>query len=728
MEETAPEPEPAAAQPGEAQASAAKPKPGLAERVKAWGDAATALFKAALLAGAILIVGAIAFVVGWRDLHERVLVVDVSADAEKTLRQLGADIDLRLALLDAINERVAGVQQIVAVQGLSFADGAQSDAVSFKPFGLELSTDDVSRMLDLLLGRPKRPALRLELLCAPLACTDPALRQATLVMHLSGPNGSRNAAFPVVLGTRALGRNLHQAIDRIADLMLEQNEPLIASVLFLNRPMAQMIFADQYLSDLVRAQGAAVAGRRPGDGGCLADLVIGDSLIVRGELAAGIAAERRAGAGTNPVCQAHGETNVVFTLVGFALCSPYPQVRRYAHDQVLQSKAHLAALGNPRVGNGDPASFRVPLANVEADMMLVLENAGPAGSRTVCVANPPLQSVPGSTVAAQLEALLRSAQAALPPEPTTLMQHEFLELFWRAMESAVPRDDLAGRLSLGRSLLEMVRRYEVDDPHPRALFVLEGRIATGMALALFQALDAKPANPERQARLAAAVGPDDAIGQTEPSMILATAVDTHLRSAAIAFQNASATTPAAVLVEPVSNAEIFGLMGDAWYAEGLMLFARTAYLRAVDSFIEAGEPVEQVPAAAAALARWAVVLKELGGCAPDAKPDRDWIARWAQLGDSAPDYCDWGKPADPAATAPVLATIRGLIGRTVKECEADPVAQKPEMPRDYFADVRRRFAFIDCAARKGANDPAVHMQLSAEAINAEIARALVVSQ
>jgi hypothetical protein len=344
MEDTQPEPPPPASDGSaavpKAQASAEKSKAGLADGIKSRSDAATALFKAGVLAMAIVLVAAVSGVVIWRDLHSRVLVVDVSPDAEKALKALGADIDLRFTLRDALNERVAGVQQIVAVQGLSFAGAG----ISFEPFGLKLSTDDVTRVVDLVFDRPARPTVRLELLCAP-ACTDPPARQATLVMNLSGPSGSRTASYRLMLGDRGLGRSLHQSVQRIADLVLEQSEPLIASVLFEDRSMVQAGFSDQDRFDLIRAEGAAVVGRTLDNGGCLGDLVIGGSLVWRGELAAGVAADRRFAKATNVTCKVWADTNIVFLLSTPALCIQSESERRYADEQVAEALGRLATLG-----------------------------------------------------------------------------------------------------------------------------------------------------------------------------------------------------------------------------------------------------------------------------------------------------------------------------------------------------------------------------------------------
>jgi hypothetical protein len=356
-------------------APAEKSQTSIAEKIKAWGDAAAALFKALLLALAILLVSVMAGVVVWRDQHSRVVLVDVSPEAEKTLRALGADIDLRLALVDALNERLHGVQQIVAVQGLSYAaDINQSDAVSFKPFGLELSTYDITRMVGVVLDRPARPAARLELLCAPLACADPAARQATLLVNLSGPNGRRNASYPLALGSAGLRRSLLQSVQRIADLMLEQTEPLIASVLFLNRPIPD-IFPDQFRRDLIRAEGAAVAaGRGSDDSGCLADLVIGASLLKRGQLADGVAAEQRAAASANMTCKVHAETNISFMLSNLALCGRLASIRRDAHDKMMQALQRLPKLRRGAVD--DLVYFRIPAAQLSVEVVQVLEKAG----------------------------------------------------------------------------------------------------------------------------------------------------------------------------------------------------------------------------------------------------------------------------------------------------------------------------------------------------------------
>jgi hypothetical protein len=695
-------------------------KPGRAERIKSRSEAATALFKATLFAMAILFVSVLSCVAVWRHLNSRVLVVEVSAEAQKTLIALGTDIDLRLALRDALNERIAGVQQIVAVQGLAFAgDGGQAD-ISFKPFGLDLSTDEITGIVDHVFDRPPRPTVRLELRCAPHACNDPEAHNATLVMNFSGPSGTRHTSYPVVLGNRALARSLHQSIERIADLVLEQSEPLSSSVLFLNRSVTQDRYPDQFLPDLIRAEGAAVTGRKPGTAGCLADLVIGGSLLDRADLAAGVEAEERAANTGNRACKIHAETNIIFMLTTFALCNPYEPNRRYAGQQMAQAKIRLAALREKEGNIDDLIYFRIPAANLDTDIVETLEKAGTAPQQPACLYTLAPQSIAGNnTTAERLKELLTHSQGLLSSKVPALMQHQNLNGFWLAMRAGVPRSDIAGRLSLSRPLMAAIRKAEVNDAHPRALFVLEGKLAMEIAHASFDAVDRKP-NDALQAPWAHELESDEVYTQSKPSMILAAAIDRNIMTSSVAFENASGTTASAPLVEPISDVEVLRLLGDTYYAVGQTAPARIAYAQSVEKFIEANEPVEGVIEVTDTLSRWATVLIETGGCGKDASPDPIWAEKWSRLGDAAPDVCRLIQ-LDDGTQKPLLATMQKLIRRRLTDCNVAPVP--PAAEKDWIASFRHRWEMLECYDRKALIDPQT-LPLSAETIDAEIGNAL----
>jgi hypothetical protein len=138
MEDDQPRPP---SQPPEASAPPATPqqqpaaRPPGTEQIKAWGDAATAVLKALILMLAILAVGLVAGTAVWHDHRSHVVTVVVDPEAEKTLRALGSDLDLKKTLGDAFNERVTGVKQIEAQSFQGVIGATQVDEVSFKPLG-----------------------------------------------------------------------------------------------------------------------------------------------------------------------------------------------------------------------------------------------------------------------------------------------------------------------------------------------------------------------------------------------------------------------------------------------------------------------------------------------------------------------------------------------------------------------------------------------------------------
>jgi hypothetical protein len=679
---------------------------------------------------AILFVSTVSCVAIWRHWHSHVLIVEVSAKVQKTLTALGADIDLRLALRDALNERITGVEQIVALQGLPYAgDTDSSNAVSFAPFGVNVSTDTITQIVDHIFGRPPRPTVRLEIRCAPRACDDPEVRNATLVMNLSTPSGSRTASYPVVLGNRGLTRSVQQSVENIADLMLEQSDPVIASVLFLNR-YAATVFNDQYRPDLIRAEGAAVAGRKPDDAGCIADLVIGGSLTERGEFAAGIAAEQRAAQASNVVCKIHGDSNIVFMLAGFALCAKDEAAREYADLQVTQASQRLEKLAIPRYSSvDDVAYYRIPASSLITAMMHALETAGPS-QQPACITSPAPQSVPGSTMAKQLRTLLAAAQPRLlPPDKPTLMryrtptvvQHQVLSDFWLAMRAGVPRDELADRLTLDRELMKVIRRTELNDPHPRALFILEGNVAMEMSRAALESLGPKVDDSAR-VQLASELEPDDVYAESHPSMKLIFSAYHNLSAATVAFENASGTTGSARLVEPtISEVEMLRQLGDARYASGNPASALTAYAHAVDKFIESSEPVDEVPPLTDALIRWANILIEQG-CGTDQHPDPVWVEKWNRLGDTPPNVCRLTKPGD-STEKPLLPTIQKMIRLSLTGCKVSAVAPDAEEDwTDWVAGSTRRLKMLECLDQEVADNQKPWPP--AETVDGEIRQAL----
>ena len=349
----------------------------------------------------------------------------------------------------------------------------------------------------------------------------------------------------------------------------------------------------------------------------------------------------------------------------------------------------------------------------------VLRDAGPDTLRAVCMGTMAPPTGPGGEVAGRLMAILRNVQQLLPPDAPAQMQHNTWEFLWLALRAGVPRDDLLGRLSMARAMLEAVRRNQVNDSHPRVLFVLQGKLATEIARAAFEALG-RP--PEEKTRLARELGAGEDQARSQPDPTLLAAIDRNLNAAAVAFENAEATTGLAPLVEPISDVEVLGLLGDAWYAGGNELAARKAYARAMDKFVDAGEPLEQVFAMADTLARWSSLRIGAGACEKDAPADPAWEDRWTRLGEAPHDVCRLAGPGADAAHPVILAGIEQLIGEAVRGCPLPPGPQ--DQTGGWRGGFKRRVTLIDCQRGKGAGDPLARLRLSAEAVDAEIVRAL----
>ena len=300
-------------------------RPPRAALIKAWADAATAVLKALILLLAILAVGLVAGTAVWRGQHSRAVTIMVDPESEKTLQALGSDLDLRESLIDALNERLRGVQQIIAFQGAAgLLDATQRDTVSFNPFGLDPPAGDIAHWIRDMLGTPPPEAVRVELMCAPLPCTASGATQGTLLVTLSGPGGSHRVSYPIPLANPGLRRALHQAMQQSATLLLEKAEPIIASIYDVNA-QTQAVFPDEKRQDLERAEGEALNARGTGKDICATDVMIGLSLVWRGLLQEGIAAEMRAADSADFTCQVHAKTNIVFMLSSFALCDPSPK-------------------------------------------------------------------------------------------------------------------------------------------------------------------------------------------------------------------------------------------------------------------------------------------------------------------------------------------------------------------------------------------------------------------
>jgi hypothetical protein len=719
--DTEPTAEPAAADTVAATPAAASSQtadPHLAARIKAGADATMGVM-AAVLKGMVValsivvVVGACVMV--WRDVTNRTVVVEVGPETEKTIQAIGSDIDLAQALVDAMNERISGVREIINAQGVSDAAAeAPLEPVSLKAAGLDLSTLDLTRLIDRSLNLPPQPRVRLALQCASTPCTG----HATLVAYMAGPNGPHTASFPVTLGTTGLRHSLLQPVQQIADLMLQQTDPLAASVLFLNRALSQDAFADQLRVDLVRTEGAAIAaGQGPGDHGCTVELAIGSSLALRGAAVAGQEALDRASR-RSVACAVRAATTEVFGLSLFELCAPSAADRAAWHAASVRALSGSPRPGRHEGGLDDRIYFRIPAAELEIEVTQAIEAAGDGAARAYCANAWGPAAGPSGETAGRLRQILTDAQTKLPPDAPPIWRHQALQLLWRAMRAGVLRDALADRLALASDMLRVVRAEEVDDPEPRALFVLDGALSLEFGRAAFEAIDRPAAEKIALARSLVPGGPQASLS---PDSVLTVAAGRAQNEMIVAYENAVVTKALAPLIEPVPDVFVYRLLGDAWYVAGQEVAARDAYRRAVDAFLEAGEPVEQFLPVAVVLGLWANLRINAGACQPGAPADRTWDDRWTQVSDPLVNVCTLTGATEGGAPPALSPGINDLVRKALMDC-ATPAAGVPAGVHDDRSAIKSRLALLDCHATKGANDPSLRSRLLAETVHDMIAR------
>jgi hypothetical protein len=267
-------------------------------------------------------------------------------------------------------------------------------------------------------------------------------------------------------------------------------------------------------------------------------------------------------------------------------------------------------------------------------------------------------------------------------------------------------------------MLRVVRVEEVDDPEPRALFVLDGSLSLEFGRAAFEAIDRPTAE---KIALARSLAPGSAQATLSPDSVLTAAAGKAQNEMIVEFENAVVTKALAPLIEPVPDVFVFRLLGDAWYIAGQEVAARDAYRRAVDGFLEAGEPVEQFLPAAVVLGLWASLRINTGACQSGAPADRAWDDRWTQLSDPLVNVCTLTGATEGDAPPAPSPGINDLVRKALTDCATSAAAVLAGL-RDDRSAIKSRLALLDCHETKGANDPSLRGHMLAETVHDMIAR------
>jgi hypothetical protein len=649
------------------------PLPSLATRIKNWGDALSAIFKVALILVTIVGVG----VFGWLALQHhwkaRVLVIDVPDETAKALKAFGADLDVRMAIRAAVNERVNAVKQIIVIHGVDTdaqfkGDGTTS--ISFKEFGLEGSSDAILKVLDLVFDRPPSPTVRVEMSCVHAHCGD-SQHEGRLIVTVTGPSGYRQESYTLMPGDHALARGLHQAVEEIADRVLELNEPLVASVWFLNRPAYSGEFANQRYRDLVKSVATAAAGKTFAEAGCLPDLATGASLIDRKELQSGVEAERRAAQNSSRHCQVEAETNIVYGLEQYA-CDQDAGIRQLVREQMTEATDHLAKMNwaTPKnLGNVD--YYRIPSALLDMTIITHLYWDGASDNPGLCPFPSAVKSMQGSSTATIVKELIHQASLALPAAAPEQIRHGVLTYLYGVMHSMIPPQDVVGRVETGMQLLKAVQSGESYDAHPARTFYLEGLIYLDLGYAALDTIGNAVSAQQRDA-VVHSFEHDPAEADGNPETLLTAAYNRNTKSALAAFETAAGATGLPILLESATRPDALIALGDAQLVQGNLTLAAESYHRAIKDFVAQDEPISGEPSMVKVFARLALINNDGHSCNKADRRSGQWQQAWQELGLPAPDGCTLkaNSPESSQHTLKSFVDLLQLVG-PIGSCHKD---------------------------------------------------------
>jgi hypothetical protein len=660
-----------------------------ADAVKLWADAIFALMKSALLlmvAAVVIFASATAI---WRDLHQRLINVNIDPQAQKLLRDQGIYFDLRSMLVDKVNERVFGVDEIVkSVAYENLLPTENSASVSFKPFGLDISTDDITGMVRSVLRSPPEFVVHIGMTCS-LSCGEPGTaepRKLTLLVRLQGPTKNETLSFELIGGSLRLRRGLREAMDKTSEKVLELADPLRASVLYLNEPQS-MVFDDQRDNYWGKAAGTTFApGARAGAGRCLADVVFGVSAFLRGD-PSGLDTLRLVGKSpdASATCKIAAMTDIALFELAMSEQAP-AALRKRAFRASFAALESLKRIKRRTMSHGEHS--RIVAIEIQTELLQTFNDLSGEGSSSLPTGTDgPKATVPSKARRyARLIPLIDGLPARVPDDRDNASIHEVVSLLSELQERIAAGGDLWSRVAVPNAVLRLISPYLHNDSHPRVLFMAQGQALMGMALAELDALSMPHA------------------ARMDPS--LRSFISSNLQAAAVAFENAAATSSISRLTEPLSDLEPIVMRGDSLYLAGDENGAKAAYAAAAKKFVEEDEPLDiELVSLAKAAARWAAILVEEGACKGPPARDPAWDAAWSPLGAAGDiNLCLLTQPAVPTPAEldkfGVLRVLYPLLSESVRQC-----TQARADATDEDAAAAHRAHLLECLERRGPDSP-----------------------
>jgi hypothetical protein len=626
-----------------------------AAAIKAWSDAAYALMKSGLLliVGAVLIVASVSAI--WRDLHQRLINVDLDPQAEQLLLDHGIYFDLRSMLVDEVNQRTYGVNEIVRSSAFENVLPTQNpESVSFKPFGLDISTSEITGMVRNVLGSGPEFVVQIGMMCSPSPCekadaASSAAQKLTLLVKLQSPARNETLNFQLPGGSLGLRRGLRNAIEKTSEKVLELADPLRASVLYLNEPNS-LVFRDQKLRYWEKAAGTTFApGARAAAGRCLADVVFGCSAIERGDCESGVKTLNQLSAepGVSPTCRIAAQTDIaIFETEN--LCPPPDFGAAFAALDGLDN------IARPAMSHDEHS--RIVTVRLQTEILQSVMNLWQTDLRSRQsgqsrrAAGPP----PKSNLYASLIPTFDQLPARVPSDRDNASLHAVVSLLSGLQTLIAPRLDPPTRQALSNAILNLIDRNLHGDSHPRQLFMAQGLARMDTALAALEDQTSQHGSDFHQSQQST--------------------ISLNLNAAIIAFQNAAATSSISPLTEPFSDLEPIVMQGDASYLNQDDAGAKAAYAATVRRFTEEDEPLDiELISLAKAAAHWAVILLDAGHCGYAPVKDPQWDAAWMPLGAASDnDLCVLTRPVPPSSAEldkfGMLRVLYPLLAESARHC------------------------------------------------------------
>ncbi len=692
-------------------------RPGYLASLGAWFGRLPTIAKAAVAAFPFSVMILLGGTAVWRDQTRRQVSVEVSSEADRTLLAAGLDLDLRQALIDTLNERLQGVEAVAATRGLVQAmDTDPEDAVSFKAFGSALSTDQVTAIVRYILGSPRPTQVRFDLLCGGRECGDghgltDAMR---LVVFVQTRSGVQRTSYPLAPGG-GLGHGVRAAVNRTADTLLEQTEPLLAGIYDINAA-SSALFDDEVQRDIGTAGkvAAALRGGKPGEA-CVAEVVTAGALMMRGQLEDGIGALLSAGRTHDAACRLRIASQAAVLLAFAAGCAPDPTAREAAFGQLSVLVGRM-----PAIAKGAPGFLadRVPGSRMFLASAGLLRDVDDGTRGAICSRTANSASGRSAGLARGMTSLLAQMRRELPPDTSPMYERQVIDMLKLVSDDGVHGEDLASRYEITHGLLGLARDYAVSASQPRHFLMLQGELAMDGVRLARDAL-ALPQAQKEQALVGIGI---DATAAADADGILLGSVRANLGVARSAFAAAASARNASRLEEPSPDIEPLVLLGDALAAGGDTAGARRAYAEGIDAFIADGEPIDQLGQLAQAASHWAVLRVADGGCRAGARPDDQWEARWSKLGAGGRDACSLLQ-AEPPSGRSLLDVVRPLAADVVVNCRLDAHAQS----EDPLVSWTARMVLADCERAHGVGDKQLLRAFARQdsaAVEADVANAL----